>query len=44
MWNYLVNTPYTSLVDVDDPDNGEALIIKRYYKHNLSDSYYVEFD
>ena len=44
MWNYLVDTPYTSLLDVDDPDNGETLVIKRYYEHTEIDSCYVEFD
>ena len=43
-WNYLVDTPYESLLDVDDPDNGEALVIIRYYEHTAKNSFYIEFD
>ena len=43
LWMKLVDTPYTSYVDLEDPDNNNFQI-KRFYKHNSDWTNYVECD
>ena len=44
IWTHLVETPYDSYVDLEDIDNKDKLILKRYYKHSSDWCHYLEFD
>ena len=46
LYNYLVGTPYESLVDTEDEalDGNNNLVIMKYYQHTCEWCEYVEFD
>ena len=44
VWQLLIDTPYTSLVDMEDLEYRNKFKIKRFYSHNSDWKNYVECD